>query len=64
MGNIEMPKRKTRKGGSHARREERAVSRRERRTGRYIKPGDPEFRDLSTQLQVQGLALKDVPGDG
>lgn len=57
-----MPKRK--KSGAKARKEERAVSRRERKAGTYIKPGDPEFRDLSTQLRVQGLALKDVPGDG
>lgn len=59
-----MPKKKRSKGDSHARKQERAVSRRERKAGTYIKPGDPEFKDLSTQLGVQGLTLKDVPGDG
>jgi uncharacterized Zn-binding protein involved in type VI secretion len=58
-----MPKSR-RRGGSHARKQDRAASRRERKAGAYIKRGDPEFRDLSAQLAVQDLALKDVPGDG
>lgn len=59
-----MPKKRKSKGGSHGRKQERAVSRRERKAGTYIKAGDPEFKDLSAQLGVQGLILKDVPGDG
>ncbi len=64
---VSMPKRKSkgasrggRKGGSGS----RAVSRRERKAGNYIKPGDREFKDLSSQLGDKGLTLKDVLGDG
>ena len=55
-----MAKRRSRGG----RRDARAVSRRERKAGLYMKPGDPEFKDLAAQLRVQGLRLRDVPGDG
>lgn len=54
-----MPKRR-----SQVRKEERAARRRERKAGAYIKPGDSEFRDLSAQLGLLGLTLRDVPGDG
>lgn len=57
-----MSKRKT--GRAHGKKREREISRRERRAGIYIKRGDPDFKSLSAQLQVQGLVLKDVPGDG
>ena len=42
----------------------RAALRRERKAGAYLNPGDPDFKSFSNQLAVQGLALKDVPGDG
>ena len=59
MCKIEMPKRKH-QGRGHS----KAVARRERKAGLYCKPGDPDFKSLSEQLRVQGLALKDVLGDG
>ncbi len=58
-----MPKRKS-QGKKQAERHAKAVARRERRAGLYCKPGDPDFKSLSEQLRVQGLALKDVLGDG
>lgn len=42
----------------------KAALRRERKAGAYLNPGDPDFKSFSNQLAVQGLALKDVPGDG
>ena len=60
-----MPKRKkTAVSKKLAERHVKALARRERKTGLYCKPGDPDFKSLSEQLQAQGLALKDVLGDG
>lgn len=58
-----MPKRKGRRG-SEGKREAKALARRERKRGLYLSPGDPDFKSLSEQLREQGLALRDVPGDG
>jgi OTU domain-containing protein 3 len=52
------------KGGKQQERITRATLRRERKSGAYLNPGDPDFRSFANQLAVQGLALKDVPGDG
>ena len=64
-----MPKgrhgRKRESGG--AKKKERVVRealRRERKAGAYLSPGDPDFRSFANQLAVQGLRLRDVPGDG
>lgn len=57
-----MPKRSGK--GREGRQEARALARRERKAGLYLSPGDPDFKSLTEQLRVQGLALKDVPGDG
>ena len=54
-------------GGGPAKRKERAVRaahRKERKSGAYLSPGDPDFKSFSNQLAVQGLKLRDVPGDG
>lgn len=54
-------------GGGASKRKERAVRaayRRERKSGGYLSPGDPDFKSFSNQLEVQGLRLQDVPGDG
>ncbi len=54
-------------GGGACKKKERAVRaayRRERRSGSYLSPGDPDFKSFSNQLAVQGLRLRDVPGDG
>ena len=62
-----MPKRKAKHGGrgrKHAELADKALARRERRAGLYVSPGDPDFKSLSEQLEVHGLALRDVPGDG
>ena len=56
-----MPKKK---GRQQAGGKGRSQARRERQAGLYLSPGDPDFKSLSDQLRVQGLALKDVPGDG
>ena len=42
----------------------RAAKRRERQSGTYLNPGDPDFKSFANQLALQGLELKDVPGDG
>lgn len=58
------------KGKSHVRhhkmqeRRVRAALRKERKAEAYLSPGDPEFKSFANQLAVQGLAFKDVPGDG
>ena len=62
-----MPKGKGHKGSRSSKQQERltrAALRRERKTGTYLNPGDPDFKSFANQLAVQGLALKDVPGDG
>ena len=63
-----MPKGKHNHGGGGAsKRKERAVKlayRQERKAGAYLCPGNPDFKSFSNQLAVQGLTLKDVPGDG
>ncbi|XP_064385144.1 OTU domain-containing protein 3-like isoform X3 [Halichondria panicea] len=54
-------------GGGGSKRKERAVRaayRQERKAGAYLCPGDPDFKSFSNQLAVQGLTLRDVPGDG
>lgn len=56
-----------RHGGGAAKKKERAVRaayRRERKAGTYLTPGDPDFKSFSNQLAIQGLKLRDVPGDG
>ena len=55
-----MPKKRK----TDAKREARAQAKRERRSGLYLSRGDPDFKALSEQLRVEGLALKDVAGDG
>ena len=64
-----MPRGKHRHGGQgksskQQERITRAALRRERKAGAYLNPGDPDFKSFANQLAVQGLALKDVPGDG
>ena len=62
-----MPRTKSKRknqGRKQAERHAKAIARRERKAGSYCKPGDPDFKSLSEQLRVQGLALKDVLGDG
>lgn len=66
-----MPKRKAkgRSAGSHGQKKRteraaKAAARRERKSGLYLSPGDADFKKLSDQLKLQGLALRDVPGDG
>lgn len=65
-----MPRGKHRHGGqgrSRGKQRERITRtalRRERKSGAYLNPGDPDFKSFANQLAVQGLALKDVPGDG
>lgn len=59
-----MPKRKKEVSKKQAERHAKALARRERKAGLYCKPGDPDFKSLSEQLQAQGLMLKDVLGDG
>ena len=63
-----MPKVKG-KGSSDKRskQEERRIRealKKERKAGSYLHPGDPDFKSFATQLSIQGLALKDVAGDG
>ncbi|XP_019859968.1 PREDICTED: OTU domain-containing protein 3-like isoform X1 [Amphimedon queenslandica] len=54
-----MPRHKGRnRKGAHGR------QRRRRSERQAIKEGDPEYKSLTEQLRVQGLKLKDVPGDG
>jgi len=66
----EMPKKKRGKGrssrskGGRGKGKNREVARRERRLGQYLSPGDEDYKQLSQQLRKEGLALKDVPGDG
>ncbi|MCG8620540.1 MAG: hypothetical protein MJE68_00895 [Proteobacteria bacterium] len=52
------------RGSKQQERLTRAALRRERKSGAYLNPGDPDFKSFANQLAVQGLALKDVPGDG
>ena len=63
-----MPKKKGRAGGrkrgSDEARAAKIAAKRERKAGQYLGRGDPDYKSLSAQLRVQGLALKDVPGDG
>ena len=60
-----MPKRKSQgRKQAQVERHAKATARRERKAGLYCKPGDADFKNLSEQLRVQGLALKDVLGDG
>ena len=65
-----MPKKKRGKGGgsrskgARGKGRDRAAARRERRLGQYLSPGDEDYKQLSQQLRKEGLALKDVPGDG
>ena len=42
----------------------RSALKKERKAGAYLNPGDPDFKSFATQLSIQGLALKDVAGDG
>ena len=64
-----MPRGKHRHGGQgrsskQQERITRAALRREGKSGAYLNPGDPDFKSFANQLAVQGLTLKDVPGDG
>ena len=62
-----MPKGKHKSQGRNSKQKERITRdalRRERKSGAYLNPGDPDFKSFANQLAVQGLALKDVPGDG
>ena len=60
-----MPKGKKRSdNGKRDKKKERAVRQALKRDRRYLKEGDPEFKSLTDQLAIQGLQLKDVPGDG
>lgn len=60
-----MPKGKKRSdNGKREKKKERAVRQALKRDRRYLKEGDPEFKSLTDQLAIQGLRLKDVPGDG
>lgn len=42
----------------------REALRRERKSGAYLDPADPDFRSFRDQLQAQGLKLHEVPADG
>lgn len=58
---------KGRNQARHHKQQERSVKtalKRERKAGAYLNPGDPDFKSFANQLAVQGLALKDVLGDG
>ena len=63
-----MPKGKgSRTRGKASAKKERLVKealKKERKSGAYLDPADPDFRSFKNQLQSQGLKLQDVPGDG
>ncbi len=66
---LAMPKGKTSsgRGGAASKKKDRAVRealRKERKSGAYLDPVDPDFRSFRNQLQAQGLKVHDVPGDG
>ncbi len=42
----------------------REALRRERKSGAYLDPADPDFRSFRDQLQAQGLRLHEAPSDG
>lgn len=64
-----MPKKRKSGGGASGRsgrkgKAKRASARKERKSGLYLSPGDADYKQLSEQLSREGLALRDVPGDG